>query len=88
MLNECYVYAHFVFNLFLSSSVVKVRLLRELYHTSLYSQKSHFVFTPLHGGREHASRPCSAFWGGKRAYMGEVGTPILKKCIFHINIME
>ena len=26
--------------------------------------------------------------GGKRAYMGEVGTPILKKCIFHINIME
>ena len=47
MLNECYVYAHFVFNLFLSSSVVNVRLLKELYHTSLCSKKSHFVFTPL-----------------------------------------
>ena len=47
MLNECYVFAHFVFNLFLSSSVVKVRLLMKLYHSSLYSKKSHFVFTPL-----------------------------------------
>ena len=47
MLNECYVCAHFVFNLFLPSKIVKIRLLIELYYVSLYSKKSHFVFTPL-----------------------------------------
>ena len=47
MLNECYVYAHFVFNLFLYSKVVKVPLLMKLYDVMLYYKKSHFVFTPL-----------------------------------------
>lgn len=57
MLNECYVFAHFVFNLFLPSRMFKVRLLMKLYHSSLYSKKSHFVFTPLlcsiNAGFEH-----------------------------------